>query len=85
MRDHEQTDCLRIAKWAFRYATQGERGNITVFHGANIMKMTDGMFLRAAQRIRNAYDRALTDGANTRDLGGDLGTSQFAQAVIDRL
>ena len=40
--------CERIAKWAFRYATQRQREKITVFHKANIMKMTDGLFLRSA-------------------------------------
>lgn len=191
--------CLRIAHWAFRFATQRQRERITVFHKANIMKMTDGLFLRAsdhvhkreypnieyeaaiidagcmrlvqnpgqfdilllenlygdvvsdlcaglvgglgvvpganfgedaaifeavhgsapdiagknvanplallmssvmllnhlaedtpayaeiAERIKNAYDQALLDGAKTRDLGGELNTDEFAQAVIDRL
>ena len=40
--------CERIARWAFRYATQRQRKKITVFHKANIMKMTDGLFLSAA-------------------------------------
>ncbi len=43
-----ETGCERIARWAFRYATQRKRKKITVFHKANIMKMTDGLFLRAA-------------------------------------
>ncbi len=43
--------CLRIARWAFRFATQRRRERITVFHKANIMKMTDGLFLRAADLI----------------------------------
>ena len=43
--------CQRIAHWAFRYATQKARETITVFHKANIMKMTDGLFLRAAEAI----------------------------------
>jgi isocitrate dehydrogenase (NAD+) len=193
--------CRRIAKWAFRYATLRQRQKITVFHKANIMKMTDGMFLRAADhahkhdypnirfesaiidagcmrlvqdpsqfdmlllenlygdvvsdlcaglvgglglvpganfgeeeaifeavhgsapdiagkgianplallmsavmmlnylaeadeddalhavadRIKHAYDQALTDGAKTGDLGGTLTTEQFADAVIERL
>jgi len=193
--------CRRIAKWAFRYATVRQRRKITVFHKANIMKMTDGLFLRAADnthkhdypnieyesaiidagcmrlvqnpgqfdmlllenlygdvvsdlcagmvgglgvvpganfgdneaifeavhgsapdiagkgianplallmssvmmlnylaetdnnddyhavadRIKSAYDRALTDGAKTGDLGGDLNTEQFADAIIERL
>ncbi len=196
-----EAGCRRIAHWAFRYATQRKRQKITVFHKANIMKMTDGLFLRmaenahkkdypniryesaiidagcmrlvqdpskfdvlllenlygdvvsdlcagfvgglgvvpganfgeteaifeavhgsapdiagrnvanplallmsavmmlnylaeneddeafgqAAERIRAAYDRALTDGEKTRDLGGTLDTDQFAQAVIQRL
>jgi len=32
--------CHRIADWVFRYATQRQRKQITVFHKANIMKMT---------------------------------------------
>lgn len=192
--------CSRIARWAFEYARKRGRKKITVFHKANIMKLTDGMFLRcseavsknyseieydtaiidagcmrlvqtpgqfdmlllenlygdvvsdlcaglvgglgvvpganfgddraifeavhgsapdiagqnlanplallmsavmmlnyladvhdhessaqAAQRIKAAYDSALTDGQKTRDLGGSLGTSEFADAVIERL
>ena len=38
-----------------------------------------------AERIKGAYDRALQDGRKTRDLGGDLGTEAFADAVIERL
>ena len=39
----------------------------------------------AGQKIKHAYNKALEDGQKTRDLGGDLGTREFAQAVIDRL
>jgi isocitrate dehydrogenase (NAD+) len=192
--------CTRIARWAFAYARARGRKKITVFHKANIMKLTDGMFLRcaeatstdypdieydtaiidaacmrlvqnpgqfdmlllenlygdvvsdlcaglvgglgvvpganfgderaifeavhgsapdiagrnlanplallmsavmmlnyladtrgdehsrtAAEGIKSAYDAALTDGQKTRDLGGSLGTSEFADAVIERL
>jgi isocitrate dehydrogenase (NAD+) len=195
------TACARIAHWAFRFATRRRRRKITIFHKANIMKMTDGLFLRAArrvhqldypnidyeemiidagcmklvqdptqfdvlllenlygdvvsdlcaglvgglgvvpganygeehavfeavhgsapdiagkgianplallmsavmllnhiadehedgpcreaaERIKNAYNRALLEGCKTRDLGGDLGTAAFADAVIERL
>lgn len=48
-----QQGCTRIARWASRYATLRRRRKITVFHKANIMKMTDGMFLRAAERIHD--------------------------------
>src|SRR3954454_19762387 len=43
--------CERIARYAFRYATRRQRKKITVFHKANIMKLTDGLFLNAARKI----------------------------------
>lgn len=193
--------CTRVAKRAFEYARKRERSKVTVFHKANIMKLSDGLFLQcvkrvheaefsdmqydariidagcmrlvqdptqfdvllmenlygdvvsdlaaglvgglgvvpganigdeqavfeavhgsapdiagqdmanplallmsavmmlnhlfettqdqacvdAAERIKAGYDKALADGAKTRDLGGDLGTKAFAKAVIERL
>ncbi len=46
-----ETACRRIARWAFRFATQRQREKITVFHKANIMKVTDGLFLRCAREV----------------------------------
>src|SRR6266516_3660447 len=43
--------CTRISRYAFRYATRKHRKKITVFHKANIMKMTDGLFLNSARKI----------------------------------
>ena len=43
--------CTRIARFAFRYATRRHRKKITVFHKANIMKMTDGLFLNSSRKI----------------------------------
>lgn len=196
-----EVGCERIARFAFRLATKRERERLTVFHKANIMKMTDGLFLRkaevihrdeypnirydnaiidagcmklvqdpsqydvlllenlygdvvsdlcaglvgglgvvpganigddkaifeavhgsapdiagkgvanplallmssvmmlnwlfetrhddtcrkVAERIKQAYDKTLADGCKTRDLGGEMGTNQFADAVIERL
>jgi isocitrate dehydrogenase (NAD+) len=201
MKVASEVACTRIARWAFRYATHRERQKITVLHKANIMKLTDGLFIRCAQqihkkeypnieyteqiidagcmrlvqdpslfdmlllenlygdvvsdlcaglvgglglvpganigdeqavfeavhgsapdiagkgvanplallmsavmmlnyiadnrndadartvavKIRNAYDQTLEDGCKTRDLGGELGTEAFADAVIERL
>ncbi len=50
-----KSGCQRIAHWAFRYATQRRRKKITVMHKANIMKITDGLFIRLAQQehLRN--------------------------------
>ncbi len=45
--------CTRIARYAFRYATKRGRKKITVFHKANIMKMTDGLFLNCARKIHD--------------------------------
>ena len=38
-----------------------------------------------AARIREAYNRALSEGQKTRDLGGALDTDGFTTALIDRL
>ncbi|MFG0257382.1 MAG: isocitrate/isopropylmalate dehydrogenase family protein [Phycisphaerales bacterium JB043] len=45
----------------------------------------DASCTQAADKIQAACDQALLDGAKTRDLGGELGTKQFADAVIERL
>jgi isocitrate dehydrogenase (NAD+) len=46
--------CNRIARWAFRYAQQRQRRKVTVFHKANIMKLTDGLFIRCAKQVHDA-------------------------------
>jgi isocitrate dehydrogenase (NAD+) len=46
-----QVACTRIARFAFRYATRRNRKKITVFHKANIMKLSDGLFLDCARHI----------------------------------
>lgn len=43
--------CMRIARFAFRFATRQHRKKITVLHKANIMKMSDGLLLTCARRI----------------------------------
>ena len=43
--------CTRIARRAFRYAESRNRTKVTVFHKANIMKLTDGLFIRCARRV----------------------------------
>src|SRR4029077_2801658 len=43
--------CTRISRYAFRYATKRNRKKITVFHKANIMKLSDGLFLDCARHI----------------------------------
>lgn len=48
-------------------------------------KHNDDTIKAAGRRIRDAYNICLVEGEKTRDLGGDLGTSDFAEAVIRRL
>jgi len=48
-----ESACTRIARWAFRYATLRTRRKITVFHKANILKLTDGLFLRCARKVHD--------------------------------
>jgi isocitrate dehydrogenase (NAD+) len=47
--------CTRISRWAFDYAQTRGRKKVTVFHKANIMKMSDGLFLRCARKIREQF------------------------------
>jgi len=46
---------------------------------------SDDVCRDAADRIRDAYNDALMAGEKTRDLGGQLGTHEFAEAVVKRL
>ena len=45
----------RIAKFAFAYAQQHGRKKIHAIHKANIMKMSDGLFLRCAREVGKKY------------------------------
>jgi isocitrate dehydrogenase (NAD+) len=46
---------LRIARKAFKYAMDHGRNKVTVVHKANILKLTDGLFLEAARQISKDY------------------------------
>src|SRR3954449_10152982 len=48
-----QAACMRISRYAFRYATRLRRRKITVFHKANIMKLSDGLFLDCARKVHD--------------------------------
>ena len=59
--------CTRIARWSFQFAKRRGRKRITVFHKANIMKLTDGLFLRCARAVHENefpevdYDEMIID------------------------
>lgn len=48
--------CVRIAKWAFEYARKRGRKKVTVFHKANIMKLTDGLFISKSREVSGEYE-----------------------------
>jgi isocitrate dehydrogenase (NAD+) len=45
----------RIVKAAFEYARDNGRRKVTAAHKANIMKFSDGLFLRTAQEVAKEY------------------------------
>lgn len=45
----------RIADFAFKYAREHGRKKVTAVHKANIMKMSDGLFLNTCHRISKLY------------------------------
>jgi len=45
----------RIARSAFKYAAENGRKKVTVVHKANILKLTDGLFLETARRVAKDY------------------------------
>ncbi|MDG2201249.1 MAG: isocitrate/isopropylmalate dehydrogenase family protein [Phycisphaerales bacterium] len=44
----------RIARFAFDYAVNRGRSKVTVLHKANIMKVSDGLFIRCAREVHDA-------------------------------
>ncbi|MEX2388865.1 MAG: isocitrate/isopropylmalate family dehydrogenase, partial [Phycisphaeraceae bacterium] len=57
----------RIARRAFEYVRKRGRRKVTAFHKANIMKKSDGLFLRCAQKVHDEefpdveYDTVIID------------------------
>lgn len=45
----------RIAKFAFEFARKNERNRVTAVHKANIMKMSDGLFLECCREMSKSY------------------------------
>jgi isocitrate dehydrogenase (NAD+) len=46
---------VRIARFAFEYARKRGRKKVTAVHKANIMKITDGLFLESARQVAAEY------------------------------
>ena len=59
---------IRIAEFGFRYAQKNGRKKITAIHKANIMKLSDGLFLDCARKVSKkfpkiAYNEMIVDNA----------------------
>ena len=52
---HLQKASDRIVKYAFEYAKANDKKKVTAIHKANIMKLTDGLFLNCAKEIAKGY------------------------------
>ena len=46
----------RIARYAFEYAVRNGRRKVTAVHKANIMKLSDGLFLESCQQVAAEYE-----------------------------
>ena len=58
--------CLRIARYAFSLAERLGRRKVTAVHKANIMKLSDGLFLECCRRVSRdhrgiAYEEVIVD------------------------
>lgn len=59
----------RIVRFAFEYALKFNRKKITAVHKANIMKFTDGLFLKTARQVAGEYADKVT----------------FEEAIVDNM
>ena len=60
---------IRIARYAFEYARKNHRKKITAVHKANIMKLSDGLFIRCCREVAAdypeiAYNELIVDNAS---------------------
>src|SRR5712672_1924200 len=51
----------RVAKFAFEYARREGRKKITAIHKANIMKLSDGLFLECFYNVAKSYPEIVAD------------------------
>ena len=59
----------RIVRFAFEYAIKSKRKKVTAVHKANIMKFTDGLFLKVAREVAKDYADKIT----------------FEEAIVDNM
>jgi isocitrate dehydrogenase (NAD+) len=59
----------RIARFAFEYAVANGRRKVTAVHKANIMKLSDGLFLESCRNVAEGY----------------LGRVEFEDRIVDNM
>src|SRR4051812_23385869 len=77
----------RIAEFAFAYAKRRGRRRVTAIHKANIMKLSDGLFIECARRVARdhvgiTYDERIVDAACMQLV---MNPSQFDVLVMPNL
>ena len=51
----------RVARFAFEYARKNGRKRVTAVHKANIMKLSDGLFLECCREVATGYPEIASD------------------------
>jgi len=64
--------CERIIRFAFNFAAKNDRKKVTVALKANLLKLTDGMFLKAGQDVSGEYPGIQFQQVNIDALAMDL-------------
>ena len=77
----------RIAEFAFQYAKNNNRKKVTAVHKANIMKLSDGLFLQCSRKVAKKYpdiqyDEKIVDNACMQLI---LNPYQFDVMVLENL
>ncbi|MDA0802682.1 MAG: isocitrate/isopropylmalate dehydrogenase family protein [Planctomycetota bacterium] len=71
-----RTACTRIAEFGMRMAVDRGRKKVSVFHKANIMKLSDGLFIRCAHEV---WEAAYTDRLEYEELIIDAACMRLVQ------
>ena len=72
----------RIARYAFEYARRHGRKKVSIIHKANILKMSNGLFLEVAKQVAEQYpDIQHDDVIVTMNLFGDILSDLIAGLV----
>src|SRR3954467_12799509 len=77
----------RIARFAFEHARKYGRDRVTAVHKANIMKMSDGLFLRCVKTVAEEYPEIRSDDriVDAACMALVMNPSQFGVLVMPNL